>query len=206
MGCMENTKFGKQAPCKDFMLFGSAPEASNFRSCTGYWFDRITSALTGETVEFGREFNMIVSSIGRLAAVRFRGDANYHGLQVWAVGSGLADWDGRWDGGMPPSPDPTATRLVNEIGRLPLSIAGGDSSIAYADRDGNPSEGITNRLLVRRTFGRGDANGDWREFALFGGDASEARGSGIMVNHKLHRVISKTSDMTVERSIIFTFN
>ena len=125
---------------------------------------------------------------------------------MWAIGSGASSWDSRWDSNLPPSTDVSATRLVNEIGRLPLSISGSDSYMTYVDQEGVPTDELTNRLLVTRRFGRNDVNGEWREFALFGGNASETRGSGIMINHRIHRVITKTSDLTVERNIIFTFN
>lgn len=191
---------------ENFKTFDYLPEVSCFRICTGYWHDRITRASTGETEETGHEFNVIVESIGRLAAARFRGDAGYGGLQMWAVGAGDPSWDARWDSGLPPVADLSAASLVNEIGRLPLSASADGAAMLFVDREGSPAEGLTNRLLVRRRFGPDDANGEWREFALFGGNAGGARGSGIMINHKIHRIITKTSDMTVERNIIFTFN
>ena len=202
----EATKLGKEVLDMDFIRLNYVPEVSNFRNCCGYWFDLITNVLTGEVVEIGHDFNLIVDSIGRLAAARFRGGTDFGGLQMWAVGFGQPSWDVRWEGGFPPTTDPSATRLVNEIGRLPLSIAGSDSYMTFVDQNGNPADGLTNRLLVRRQFGRDDANGDWREFALFGGNATLHRDSGIMINHKIHRIITKTPDMTVERNIIFTFN
>ena len=201
MRTKENININKSTTHKDFLRFDYVPEVSNFRDCKGYWFDLITDIAIGNVTEIGREFNIIVDSIGRLAAARFRGDANFQGIQMWAIGSGAANWDNT----LPPAVS-TAIRLVNEIGRLSISISGQDSSIAYIDQKGNPTDELTNRLLVRRQFGRNEVNGDWREFALFGGNATITRNSGVMINHKMHQIITKTSDMTVERNIIFTFN
>ena len=206
MNVFENVSLGRKVSGNDFMRFDYEPEVSNFAKCTGYWYDRVVNVLTGESYDEGHCFNMIMNSIGRLAAARFRGGIEHGGLQMWAVGSGASSWDARWDGDAPPAAEADATGLVNEIGRLPIHAGSADSSIVFVDASGNPTDSLTNRILVRRLFGRTEANGDWREFALFGGNATEERGSGIMVNHKLHRIITKTSDMTVERNIIFTFN
>ena len=64
----------------------------------------------------------------------------------------------------------------------------------------------TNILQIKHTFGSADCNGTWREFALFGGNASSAINSGIMINKRHHAIITKTSDMTVERTMRFTLN
>ena len=191
---------------KDSIRFDYMQEVPGFRSCIGYCFDRVTNVVTGEVFEEGHGFNTAVGSISKLAAARFRGGTDFQGLQMWAIGSGASSWDARWDSNLPPSTDSSAARLVNEIGRLPLSISSQESYMTYVDRNGDPTEGLTNRLKVMRRFGRNEVNGEWREFALFGGNANETRGSGIMMNHRVHRVITKTADMTVDRFIIFTFN
>ena len=202
----EIINFNHRISEKDFIRFDYVPEVTNFRNCSGYCFDRITNVVTGEVFEEGHDFNTIVGSISSLAAARFRGGADFQGLQMWAIGSGASSWDAGWDSNLPPSTDASSTRLVNEIGRLPLLIAGQDSYMTYVDQNGTPTEGLTNRLKVMRRFGRNEVNGEWREFALFGGNANETRGSGIMMNHRIHRVITKTSDMSIERLIIFTFH
>ena len=203
---MEHFKVGKLSLNNDFLRFDCPPEVPNFRNCNGYWHDIITNAVTGEVSEVGHSFNIITEAISKLAAARFRGGTDFQGIQMWAVGSGSSAWDARWDSSLPPAADAAAARLVNEIGRLPISISGQDSYMVFVDQNGNPTDGLTNRLLVRRQFGRTEVNGDWREFAIFGGNANETRNSGIMINHKIHRIITKTPDMTVERNIIFTFN
>ena len=202
----EIINFNHRVSEQDYIRFDYGPEVTNFRGCSGYCFDRVTNAVTGEVFEEGHDFNTIVSSISKLAAARFRGGTDFQGLQTWAIGSGASGWDVRWGSGLPPSTDVSATRLVNEIGRMPLSITGQDSYMTFVDQNGVPTEGLTNRLKVMRRFGRSDVNGEWREFALFGGNASEARGSGVMINHRIHPVMTKTPDMSVERFIIFTFN
>jgi len=202
----ERVKLGRQAADNSFIRFDYEPEVSSFRKCTGYWFDKINNILTGEITEIGHDFNIIVDSIGKLAAAKFRDDPAFKGIQMWAIGTGANTWDTQWNSDNSPASISTATQLVNEIGRLPINMSYQDTSIVYVDQEGNPTTTLTNRILVRRQFGRHDVNGEWREFAIFGGNATEVRNSGIMINHKIHRVINKTADMTVERNIIFTFN
>ena len=199
MRASENINIDKSY--KDFLRFDYVPEVSNFKKCTGYWFDYIKNMATGEVIEIGHEFNIIVDSIGKLATARFKGDTNFQGIQIWAIGSGADSWDSNL-----PVPSPDSIRLANEIGRLPILVHGQDSSIVYVDLNGNQTDELTNRLLIRRRFGRDEINGNWREFAIFGGNATTERNTGIMINHKIHQIITKTSDMTVERNIIFTFN
>ena len=206
MQVRENIDLGAKVSDSQFMCISTLPENFNFHNCTGYWYDVAYNHVTEKTERIGDSFNIIVESIGRLVAGLFRSDPAFRGIQQWAIGVGSSSWDALWDTDSPPTALSTATRLTNEIGRLPISIAGHESSMIYVDQDGEPSQTPTNRIKVSRMFGRADGNGEWREFALFGGNAGSARDSGIMINHKIHRVINKTGDMTVERNIIFTFN
>ena len=64
----------------------------------------------------------------------------------------------------------------------------------------------SNILQVKRVFGEDECNGTWREFGIFGGNATSAANSGIMINKRHHGVITKTSDMTVERVMRFVLN
>lgn len=141
--------------------------------------------------------NMIVSDINKLIAVLFKNQAGNKGITHWAIGSGATDWDTS-------EKNPTAsdTRLANEIFRKAIPV----DNIKFIDEHGEISESVTNRISVSLTFASGEANGAWREFAIFGGDASDSLNTGIMINHKIHKILTKDDTMTIERQIRFTFN
>ena len=50
----------------------------------------------------------------------------------------------------------------------------------------------------------GQGASSWDSNSIFGGDASSTANSGIMMNKRHHAVITKTSDMTIERVMKFT--
>lgn len=93
-------------------------------------------------------------------------------------------------------------KLVNEIGRKIIPAG----SIKFVDGNGNVTTSVTNRIEISLLFSENDVNGKWREFGIFGGNATGTKDSGIMINHKVHDILTKTSNMTVERKIRFTFN
>lgn len=149
------------------------------------------------TVEVREDHNLIVDGIFKLITTLLASKGGYSGLQYWAVGEGLSSWNSS----APPEPSESDTQLVKEIGRKQLS----SSDITWVNESGANSTTPTNRLKVRVTFGYNDCTGTWREFGLFGGNATASANSGIMINHKNHGVIVKTTEMEVEREIIFTF-
>lgn len=148
-------------------------------------------------VEVREGQNLIVTGIFKLITTLLSSKGGYSGLQYWAVGEGLSSWNSS----APPEPSENDTQLVKEIGRKQLST----SDITWVDDSGSNSVTPTNRLKVRVTFGYNDCTGTWREFGLFGGNATTSANSGIMINHKNHGVIVKTTEMEIEREIIFTF-
>lgn len=156
-----------------------------------------TIKYTNGTVEVREGHNLIVEGIFKLITSLLADKGGYSGLQYWAVGEGLSSWNSA----SPPEPTEQDTQLVKEIGRKQLTA----SEITWVDESGNNSVTPTNRLKVRVTFGYNDCTGTWREFGLFGGNATATANSGIMINHKNHGVIVKTTEMEVEREIIFTF-
>lgn len=149
-------------------------------------------------VEVKEGHNVIVKNIGKLIASLLKIQSGYTGLQYWAVGSGSDSWDNT----NPPQATDKDTQLVNEIGRKSISA----SNMVYLDDSNQPTSSVTNKIRVTVTFGESDCNGVWREFALFGGNATTTRNSGLAINHKNHAIMVKTNTMTVERQIIFTFN
>ena len=162
---------------------------------TGQITDRIYK--NGVLVEERVGHNLVVNSFLNLVMCLLKQDSSYKGLQYWAVGSGESYWD---DG--TPEPSISATRLTNEIGRVALA----NSDIVFLDSNFNISNTPTNVLQISHTFGANDCNGVWREFGIFGGNATTSANSGIMINKKHHAIITKTEEMMVERVMRFTFN
>lgn len=148
-------------------------------------------------VEVIKGENLIVDGLLRLVTTLLGVKSGYTGLKYWAVGQGNSTWDSET-----PEPLTTDTELTNEIGRKVISA----SDMTWVNSGGSDSATPTNRLKVRVTFGANECVGTWREFGLFGGNATESRNSGIMINHKHHSIITKTNEMEIEREIIFTFS
>lgn len=150
---------------------------------------------TVEVREWSR--NKIVKGIGNLVACLLKAQSGYTGIQYWAIGSG----DSTWDNAVV-QPSETDVKLHKEIGRKAIPT----SAIKFVTNEGVETSSVTNCIQITLTFSPSECNGVWREFAIFGGNASTTANSGIMINHKIHDVLTKTSNMTVERQIRFTFN
>ena len=138
--------------------------------------------------------NTIVTDINKAIAYAL---AQKGGATYWAIGSGQESWDTN-----PVDPQPSDTRLNNEIGRKLIP----SSAIKFLDSRGEETSSITNTILITLTFGADEMNGKWREFAIVGGNATSSVNSGILINHKTHGVINKTDTMEIERQMKFTFN
>jgi len=100
-------------------------------------------------------------------------------------------------------PDPVLTdfKLVSEIFRKEILA----ENIKFLDANGNESVTPTNIIEVGVIFEAGEAIGEWREFAIFGGNATSVEDSGLNINYKTHGLIDKTNEMSIERKIKFTF-
>lgn len=144
--------------------------------------------------------NIVVTSVTTLIAALIAGKLPTHKL-YWAVGSGSEDWDTETD---IPAPTPNETSLVNEIGRKLIEF----DSVEFYDAANKPVEDgkMSNRIHITALFGEEECNGDWREFGIFGGNATSDLGSGIMIDDKRHKHIAKTTDTVIERHLILTFN
>ena len=149
-------------------------------------------------VEVKEYRNTIVNSIGKLVACLFKAQAGYSGLQYWAIGSGSDGWDNL----NPPVALTSDVGCVNEIGRKAIPT----NAIVFLDTNNAVSPTPTNRIQITITFSECECNGIWREFAIFGGNATSTKNSGIAINHKTHAIMVKTDTMVVERQIRFTFN
>lgn len=141
--------------------------------------------------------NLVVNSFLNLVMCLLKQQSGYSGIQYWAVGSGASSWDSSM-----PTPELSATRLTAEIGRVAIS----KDAIKFLDTDFNEVTTPTNIIQITHTFGENECNGVWREFGIFGGNATASANSGIMINKRHHAVITKTSELTVERIMRFTLS
>lgn len=170
-------------------------ESTNI-TVTGRITDRIIHLDTGE-VEVRKGHNLVVTSFTKLVMALVGRATNYKGINYWAVGSGLTEWDNN-----PVSPTLNETTLTAELGRKLLK----PENFSFQDAEGNTSQTPTNILRVNVTFEADECNGIWREFGLFGGNATATLNSGILVDKRHHEVITKTNTMAIERTIVFTLN
>ena len=162
---------------------------------TGQITDRIFK--NGVLVEERVGHNLVVNTALNLIMALLKRQSGYSGIQYWAVGSGASSWDS----GLP-SPTAGDTRLTAEIGRVAID----PSEIVFLNGNLQVSSTPTNIIQITHTFGVNDCNGKWREFGIFGGNATSSANSGIMINKRNHEVITKTSEMTVERVMRFTLS
>lgn len=160
---------------------------------TGYIKDVIKYTDGREEVREGH--NLVVTSFLNLVQALLKNETGYSGIQYWAVGSGDESWDSSL-----PQPTSTEVKLVSEIGRVAIS----PTEITFRTPEYEESGTPTNIIQITHTFGTDDCNGIWREFGIFGGNATTAADSGIMINKRNHAIITKTSEMTVERTMRFT--
>ena len=162
---------------------------------TGQSIDRIFK--NGKLVDEIVGHNLVVNSFLNLVMCLLKQQSGYTGIQYWPVGSGAPSWDTSM-----PTPELTATRLTAEIGRVPITA----DELAFLDQDYKVVSTPTNILQISHTFGADDCNGVWREFGIFGGNATAVLNSGIMINKRHHSVITKTEEMTIERIMRFTLS
>lgn len=162
---------------------------------TGEITDRIFK--NGVLVEERHGHNLVVNSFLRLVMCLLKNQSGYTGIQYWAVGSGAASWDSNM-----PTPDINATQLTAELGRVAIPA----SEIVFLDSNYDETSTPTNIIQVKHVFGTADCNGVWREFGLFGGNATSNANSGILINKRHHAVLTKTNEMTVERTMRFTLS
>ena len=162
---------------------------------TGEITDKIF--VGGELVDTRRGRNLVVNQFLKLVMCLVKRQSGYSGITYWAVGSGASAWDFDM-----PTPDIDAVRLTNEIGRVAIS----PDEITFLTPDFEVSPTPTNIIQIRHLFGTADCNGVWREFGLFGGNATASPNSGLMVNKRHHAILTKTEEMTVERTMRFTLS
>lgn len=189
----DNTKFKQED--NEMMNLQTLSKEGHQVHMTGEIIDRIHYADGHVEERVGH--NLVVNSFLNLVMCLLKQQSGYKGIQYWAVGSGASSWDSSL-----PNPDISATKLTSELGRVPIAA----SEIQFLNSNYNVVTTPTNILQISHTFGPTDCNGVWREFGIFGGNATTAANSGIMINKRHHAVITKTEEMTIERIMRFTLN
>jgi hypothetical protein len=176
----------------------------NFRR-QGHWItgevqDKIIDK-DGNVTVLPVDHNLVVDSCSNLIACLFK-DSGESGIRYWAIGGVLNSKDS-WDEKYNENTSGAQTKLKQELYRFPIT----SDDIKFVDKDGNETKGIiTNRIKITVTVKYDEGNGTWYEFGLFGGNsASETKDSGIMINRKVHEPISKTVNLQIQRTVIFTF-
>jgi hypothetical protein len=159
---------------------------------------------TSEVIEAGN--NLVVSSAYKLLAGLLKGHWTTPKL-FWAIGDGgagavTATWDAQVIAGTNP-PTSGQTALLREVFRK--EIVAGD--IAFLTSGGAVSATPTNILQIKVTFEETEPNVPstfLREWGIFGGDASAAANSGLMLNRKVHVTYEKTNAVKIERVLKLT--
>lgn len=189
----DNTNFKQED--KEIMNLKTMSKDSHNVHMTGEIIDRIHYADGHIEERVGH--NLVVNNFLNLVMSLLKQQSGYKGIQYWAVGSGASSWDGSMS-----NPDINSTKLTAELGRVAI----GAGEIKFLNSNYNEVSTPTNILQISHTFGPSDCNGVWREFGIFGGNATTAKDSGIMINKRHHAVITKTEEMTIERIMRFTLN
>lgn len=192
---MTRENIGINQDCIDSLSINHLLNDSNGLQMSGHITDRIFK--NGVLVEERVGHNLVVNSFITLVMSLLKQEEGFNGIQYWAIGSGDDSWDSKL-----PSPSANETLLTSEIGRVPIS----PSEISFLDSSFNIVSTPTPILQIKHVFGTSDLNGVWREFGIFGGNATSELNSGILINKKHHSVITKTDDMTVERTMRFNLN
>lgn len=180
---------------------------------------KITMYEKDKVVREIEDHNLIVNSASTLMAGRMapgaiqggtgdsgsteylEGDYFDHGLQYLAVGTGILmdptkeyDKDNNpvdrdaYDILNPPEPTLDRTQLTNEVFRKQFT------SWNFLNPDGSLSNVATNILQISTTLTEDEANAPLNEVALFGGNSTSEKGSGIMFNMKSFECISKSNN------------
>lgn len=150
--------------------------------------DRLTGAAGSVRLQTGPEPNTIVHGLLDCIGGLLTNSPGAGGVLFLAVGTGAEEWDAA-----SPPPDRNRTALQQEVYRKRLLP--GDISF-------DPLTGV---LTATATLLPGEATGPLRETGLFGGNASAWPDSGLLLNHRVHALILKGADDTLQREVRLTF-
>lgn len=164
---------------------------------SGIYRDQLADANCRIQWDSGWRSNLIVRDCSLLLAALMKRQEGLTGILYWAVGEGEDTWDVKC-----PSPASNTSRLFSEIARQALS----EKQIVYLGSNNKP----TNTLEITAEF-KGedfimkDRFVSFREFGLFGGDATEKPNSGFMIDYIIHPRIDLDKSMKLLRSVRLTF-
>ena len=136
--------------------------------------------------------NTIVDAAWLLLAGLLKRDPALSGILFFAVGAGNPAWDAT----RTPA-NPAATRLHNEILRQAVPAA----DIHYLDDHDEPTSQPASRIQIAAQFTWPDQHQTLREFGLFGGDATDMRDSGYLVNYVIHPRLHLETGATLTRRL-----
>lgn len=167
----------------------------------------------GNRTELPKDHNLVVTNCSVLIAALLKSHwdnstttpSQRSGIRYWAIGTGADP-----DKDAPSSDDVGLAKEVYRQEIRPEDITFVLDS-GEASTNGAPTRRLKIKILVDYDAGNateegGDGVAEWTEFAIFAGpEATEALGSGMMINRKIHGRIAKTENIKVERTLIFTF-
>lgn len=134
--------------------------------------------------------NVIVNSASTLMARLLKNprEPKTGGITHLAVGIGAPDWNTQ----NPPVPTTSQLSLVNELYRKPVTRS---VFINPVDASEVVAGTFTNIVDYSFHFDESEAVGALVEMGLFGGDATDARGTGTLVNYRTFPVLNKSASM-----------
>ncbi len=170
----------------------------------GYWKDTYVYS-DGRRIETEWVKNQIQNTAPVFACALFRRAGEnafpgFGGVSHIGIGSGNVAWDIT-----PPTQDENDTTLTAEFFRKVIL----ESDMAFLDPTlpaGSPAiVGPSRKLGITVTLLPAESNGSLREFGLFGGLATGALDSGIIMNWIVHSLITKDATLTIIRNIEIEF-
>ena len=176
---------------REFGVFGG--DATAWQG-SGYLFsyrahpkvEKTSDSILQRQLQLTLDSDLQIDSMLNLIGGLLSNQPGLKGIQYWANGSGDPSWDTT-----PPQLKKTDTKLTAEVYRKPVNPAG---DITY--------QPLTQTLTVRSVFAFNESPFALREFALFGGNASASRDSGLMINHQTHAIIDKTKAENLARQFL----
>jgi hypothetical protein len=168
-------------------------------STKGEWWDEIWEKDSSGILRLVHvtpvKKNAKMDSAAILMAALMANDVTQMGILQHAQGRGDAGW-----GGSPPAVSTSDTTLFDEAGRL------APDSIVFLDLFDTPVAGPTNIIKISTTYDETELVGETlREQALFGGTATAAADSGIIINVIRHAPFFKGA-FSLIRNIKLTFS
>lgn len=161
----------------------------------GKYRDQIFDSSGRLLFDRGWSPNTIVDSAWPLLAGLLKNDPFLTGIVYLAVGAGELSWDGT-----AMAASSMVTGLKSEIDRQLLS----EADMVYLNPDGTPTLAPTNCLAVTADFNWSGETQILREFGLFGGEATEAADSGMLINYVIHPRVTLEAGATLRRHLRLT--